>query len=151
MASRLYIFVLSAAFLVSPVFAGSYYEKGGSSAWESSARKDYSDLYHKCLVRHEQTNNASVWACSNEVQEKAEAEMGILYGQFLSYLTAEDEKYAESSKDGFSDAQEAWEIYRDNHCSSMGMLYMPQMSFCPMLLTIDRVSELRELCLNHCS
>ena len=35
----------------------------------------------------------------DEVQEKAEAEMGILYGQFLSYLTAEDEKSQEAQKD----------------------------------------------------
>jgi uncharacterized protein YecT (DUF1311 family) len=135
--------------MASPVFAVSYYEEGGYSAWDSLADRHYRNLYRNCLVRHEQTNNASVWDCSNEVQEKAEAEMGILYGQFLSYLTAEDEKYdgwsALPSIDRLTDAQEAWKKYRDNHCTSMTIRYMAQAGFCPMLLTIDRVSELRAL------
>lgn len=103
---------------------------------------NYDALYSACVDEHGPINNAVVEVCSNQVSERAKAEITRHYQAVHARLSAEHPEDAAK----FEESQKAWLKYRNSHCSLAGAYVgSPMYGFCPMKLNADRAAELREL------
>lgn len=103
---------------------------------------DYSAQYDRCLREAGATNNTSVLSCSESVSASVKKEINKLYARLHAKLLQE----APADADRLEQAQKAWLQYRNGHCD-LATTYVgsPMYGYCPMLLNIARVLELREL------
>lgn len=113
-----------------------------SPAAALAAPPDYMDQYDRCLKDAGAVNNGTVEACSNAVSSAAKREINAQYAKIHARLATEFPEDAVK----LEEAQKAWLVYRNGHCSLAGAhVGSPMYGYCPMLLNANRASELREL------
>lgn len=103
---------------------------------------DYDAMYSNCLSAAGGVNNAVVHACASDTSAEVKLEIIRLYKKIISsYKSSAPEDAAL-----FEQTQRAWIKYRNGQCKLAGSYVgSPMVSFCPMMLNIARLQELREL------
>ncbi|MBB1626571.1 hypothetical protein A9974_15175 [Achromobacter sp. UMC71] len=108
----------------------------------AASTPDYMDQYNRCLKDAGAVNNGTVEACSNAVSSAAKREINAQYAKIHARLAIDFPEDA----DKLEEAQKAWLVYRNGHCSLAGAhVGSPMYEYCPMLLNANRAGELREL------
>lgn len=103
---------------------------------------DYATQYENCLTDAGGINNGTVEACSSSVDANVKQEMNATYGRLHARLKAQSLDDA----DKLEDTQIAWLAYRNGQCS-LATIYVgsPMHGYCPMMLNIQRLEELKEM------
>lgn len=103
--------------------------------------KNYLSMYQKCLSENGGASSGSVEACADNISEKTKKEINKEYNRIHKALLKENQQHA----DQFDDAQKSWLTYRNAHCE-LATWYVgsPQHSYCPMIINIERLRELKE-------
>lgn len=108
----------------------------------TAANRDFSKLYDECVNAAGTINNGVVDACASGVSEKVKPEINRLYKLIHRRLLAE----APEDATQFEAAQKSWLSYRNLHCQLAGRYVgSPMVSYCPMLMNVQRVGELQEM------
>ncbi|VFR72578.1 hypothetical protein ISE1_2003 [plant metagenome] len=103
---------------------------------------DYANQYDNCLTNAGGINNGTVEACSSSVDAEVKREMNATYGRLHARLKAQ----SPGDADKLEDTQMAWLAYRNGQCS-LATTYVgsPMHGYCPMMLNIQRLEDLREM------
>jgi uncharacterized protein YecT (DUF1311 family) len=113
----------------------------GNALAAPEPKTDYDAMYSNCMKGHNINNNILA-ICSSTVSVEATKEINILYKKAYSYIATKSPKDGEQ----FKQTQQAWLTYRNGQCALAGSYVgSPMYNYCPMLLNIARVKELREL------
>ncbi|OZI63944.1 lysozyme inhibitor LprI family protein [Bordetella genomosp. 1] len=103
---------------------------------------DYDARYDRCLTEAGGANNTSVLNCSGSVNADVKAEMNTLYDKLHTRLVGE----SVADADKLEATQKAWLVYRNGQCDlATSYVGSPMYGYCPLMLNIQRVKELREL------
>lgn len=108
----------------------------------AASAPDYMDQYDRCLKDAGAVNNGTVEGCSNAVSAAAKREINTLYAKVHARLATDFPEDAAK----LEEAQKAWLVYRNGHCSLAGAhVGSPMYEYCPMVLNANRAGELREM------
>lgn len=122
----------------------SFYDEDRGAETDDIKTK-YLSMYGACIEEQDGYRNASVAGCSYRVLEVVTAQINTLYTELHAKIVRNDAyKIPE-----LQTSQQAWKLYKDNHCSLM-LTYGggPMENYCPMQMSIDRLVELQELSSN---
>ncbi len=102
---------------------------------------NYMNMYKKCISENGGASNGSIEACADNISKKVKKEINKEYIRIHKALLKENKLHS----DQFDDAQKTWLTYRNMHCE-LATWYVgsPQHSYCPMILNIERLRELKE-------
>ena len=102
---------------------------------------DISTRYEDCIRTNPQKLSAAA-VCAEGASESAKKEMNRVYQRLYLKLQQTSQEDAQQ----LENAQQAWLIYRNEHCDMLGKYDgSPMYTICPMKLNIDRVAELQLL------
>lgn len=115
---------------------------GAGSELAAAVPVDYMQAYGECMKTAGRTNNGTVGYCSETVAEQAQVEIDRLVKEIHTSLQADmPEEAAKLMR-----AQQSWTKYRTSHCElAEAHVGQPMHCYCPLVLNIRRVEELREL------
>lgn len=100
------------------------------------------DYYSDCVDRADTINNGVVSHCSTVASDTYKQQITAYYRKIYSALKQSNPDDAKK----FEQAQQAWLVYRDNHCALAGSYVgSPMYDYCPMLLNAARSAELEEM------